>query len=264
MLEEVVNSRVFQRLKRVSQLGFANEVFDVARVHTRFEHSLGTMELCTRVLDNLSVPTTDMDRFCCRAAALMHDVGHVYGSHWFDRCILPHTDFPSFGHEQRSAMVVESFFFKSGLLSRGQVDLIKDILLGHSIVPLSRQYLVDIVSCKKEGGGIGVDVDRLDYLRRDALHLGAMQKKHKLDVDRIVKAFAVDEESGRLTVNTYIRQRVLDARKHLREVYLAHPLLTEFDEGMAQRVLDDEDKMRGINAALKNNDLFYLSDGSNF
>ncbi len=84
-LVDIIDTPVFQRLRRLEQLGTASLVFPGAR-HTRFEHSLGAQEIMRRVLNQLGPPSKNgaispRDAKVLRAAALVHDIGHYPLSH---------------------------------------------------------------------------------------------------------------------------------------------------------------------------------------
>lgn len=86
---EIIDSPIFQRLREIQQLGRADLTYPAAR-HTRFEHSLGTVAIASRMIDNLrnrSVDyfVTDSDRNKVRLAALLHDIGHCFYSHLSER-----------------------------------------------------------------------------------------------------------------------------------------------------------------------------------
>ena len=82
---DIVNHPLFQRLRRIKQLGLAHYVFHGAE-HTRFGHSLGTMSVANDILD--AVPEIDCDlRRKISLAALLHDIGHLPLSHTFEKCI---------------------------------------------------------------------------------------------------------------------------------------------------------------------------------
>ena len=84
-LVDIIDTPIFQRLRRLEQLGTASLVFPGAR-HTRFEHSLGAQEIMRRVLNQLGPPSKNgaispRDAKVLRAAALVHDIGHYPLSH---------------------------------------------------------------------------------------------------------------------------------------------------------------------------------------
>ncbi len=89
---ELVNTKAFQRLRHIRQLGLVNLVFPGAE-HSRFTHSIGTLAVMARMIDQLLLTHADDARFCeqlrheepsLRAAALLHDIGHFPLSHLFE------------------------------------------------------------------------------------------------------------------------------------------------------------------------------------
>jgi hypothetical protein len=139
----LVDTRKMQRLRRIRQLGFAYLVYPGAN-HTRFEHSLGTYHLASILLRRLDIEDDEI-----RVAALLHDVGHGPYSHATEDILYEHT---GEGHED----VIEDGNIME-ILERYSlsVDRIKKCIKGES------QIL---------GGDI--DVDRMDYLVRDAYYTG--------------------------------------------------------------------------------------------
>ena len=83
---QLIDSPVFQRLRDIQQLGRAEMTYPSAH-HSRFEHSLGTTAIASKMIDNLSQRSsdyniTDKDKYKIRLAALLHDRGHCFYSHF--------------------------------------------------------------------------------------------------------------------------------------------------------------------------------------
>ena len=82
---QIIDSPLFQRLRDIRQLGMAEMTYPAAR-HTRFEHSLGTVAIASRMIDKLAERSngeiiTKKEKYMVRLAALLHDVGHCFYSH---------------------------------------------------------------------------------------------------------------------------------------------------------------------------------------
>jgi uncharacterized protein len=167
----VLNTRTFQRLRRIHQLGLTMLVFPGA-THTRFEHSVGTMfiagRLSERVKDVGEAPLADDRVEVVRLAALLHDVGHGPFSHVVDAFLEP-----GGGHEAVGAMIVEQEVDVAAALGS---DLVAEVagLLRH---PAARSVERDIVSGP-------TDADKTDYLMRDSQFAGVRQGM--FDVDRLI------------------------------------------------------------------------------
>jgi len=90
--QRVIDSRPFQRLRYIRQMGVAYLIYPGA-THTRFEHSLGVMELVTRIYNTIShdLPEERVAywRQILRLAALCHDMGHLPFSHTAEQVLLP-------------------------------------------------------------------------------------------------------------------------------------------------------------------------------
>ncbi|WP_338729287.1 HD domain-containing protein [Haladaptatus sp. DJG-WS-42] len=150
--QDLLDTPEVQRLRHVKQLGTAGLVYPSAN-HSRFEHSLGVYHLATQALRHLRVEGRQAERV--RAAALLHDVGHTPFSHNIESIIEHHTGkYHDDVHE---------------LLDTGTVG---DILRAHDLDP---DKVADLVAGDGELGQVvsgELDVDRMDYLLRDAHHTG--------------------------------------------------------------------------------------------
>ncbi|MCS6958322.1 MAG: HD domain-containing protein [Aquificaceae bacterium] len=152
---KVINSLPLQRLRFINQLGITNLVFPSAQ-HSRFEHSLGTMELAGRIYGSLGLKD---DRFyqIVRLAGLLHDVGHTPFSHTTEVFLGDKS------HEAIGEKVV---------LEEGIADILHEC--GYTQEEIN---LILNIAFRKEGnfpkiitGEVGAD--RMDYLRRDAYFCG--------------------------------------------------------------------------------------------
>ncbi|HUI39640.1 MAG TPA: HD domain-containing protein [Methanothrix sp.] len=151
LASELSETPQMQRLRWIKQLGLACLVYPGAN-HTRFEHSLGTYHLAGVLADHLGLE--EEDRLMVGATALLHDVGHGPLSHATEAALAPYL---RRSHEN----AIET-------LRKGEL---KDVLDRHGLTPGEMQSLIS-------GNGIGevvsgeIDVDRMDYLLRDAHYTG--------------------------------------------------------------------------------------------
>ena len=148
---ELADTPQMQRLRWIKQLGLASLVYPGAN-HTRFEHSLGAYHMAALLTRHLGLD--EEDRLLVGAAALLHDVGHGPLSHATESALAP---FLRTEHES----VIE-------LLKRGEL---REVLDGHGLRAQDIQAFIN-------GTGLGqivsgeIDVDRMDYLIRDAHYTG--------------------------------------------------------------------------------------------
>jgi HD superfamily phosphohydrolase len=141
-----------QRLRRISQLGTVTLVYPSAN-HTRFEHSLGVYHLADRALGHLGIEGQQAERV--RAAALLHDVGHSPYSHNIEDLLYRETG--KYHDEVHD------------LIGSGPVAA---VLTEHGLNP---DRIAGLIAGKGELGQLvsgELDVDRMDYLVRDAHHTG--------------------------------------------------------------------------------------------
>ncbi|HEB53161.1 MAG TPA: HD domain-containing protein [bacterium] len=223
----LVDTAEFQRLRGIKQLGSAAFVYPGA-VHTRFEHSIGTLHVCDRLLDACNrnarrdpagcQAITAEERRVLRAAALLHDITHIpYGHNIEDQTgLLPRHDLP-----ERYQSVLGDGELGRELDRQGLRDDVLAVLTGSgwTVPRFWRQVVSDTI-----------DADLLDYLRRDAHYTGLELRYDQ----RVVDYFRVDRESQQMFVdcekNGMLREdivsellRVLECRYHFSErVYYHH------------------------------------------
>ncbi|THE64111.1 HD domain-containing protein [Salinadaptatus halalkaliphilus] len=149
---DLLDTPALQRLRRISQLGTVSLVYPSAN-HTRFEHSLGVYHLACQALEQLGVDGKRATRI--RAAALLHDVGHGPFSHNLESLTYRRTGrYHDDVHD---------------LLAGGTVG---DVLRDHDLDP---EAVAELVAGDGQFGQLvsgELDVDRMDYLVRDAHHTG--------------------------------------------------------------------------------------------
>ncbi len=180
---EVLDSRPFQRLRHIHQLALTYLVYPGA-THRRFEHSLGVMELATRVFDVVTREDNLNDdlrairselhenrgywRKVLRMAALCHDIGHLPFSHAAEKELLPE----GWTHERLSAALIRSEEMKAAwdLLELNPEHVVK-LALGPKEAPeLEFSPWETILAEIIVGDALGAD--RMDYLLRDSHHAG--------------------------------------------------------------------------------------------
>ncbi|HTK49825.1 MAG TPA: HD domain-containing protein [Gemmatimonadaceae bacterium] len=187
----LVDTRAFQRLRYVRQLGLAYLVYPGAS-HSRFEHALGAYNLARRALALLEergfVQGLAGDEcLVVRCAALLHDIGHYPYSHALEEIGALH-------HEEVARPLVTGGEIAEVLreeLGDDAPERIMALIRGRSDSPL--QGLIS--------GSL--DLDKIEYLKRDAFMCGVSYGD--IDVDRLLNSLAVvtDPERGTPTVGVY-------------------------------------------------------------
>jgi len=168
----LLDSPPLQRLRHIRQLGFSYLVYPGAN-HTRFEHSLGTMHLAGVMCRQLEVPEEERRLVC--TAALLHDTGHGPFSHSIEPVMEVLTG--------RSHHEISHLLSSSPLMP----------ILDEEGIPVTG--LASLLSGDHPLSGIihgELDVDRMDYLLRDAHYTGAPYGT--VDAERLVRSTLVSEE----------------------------------------------------------------------
>ena len=195
LLLDIVKHRLFQRLSRIKQLGMASVVYPGAQ-HTRFQHSLGAFHLMSEAILSLQqkgIFIFDSEAEALKAAILLHDVGHGPFSH-----VLEHTLISGISHEQISLMMMEEMNREmQGRLTLA-IKIFKD--------DYPKRFLHQLISSQ-------LDMDRLDYLRRDSFFTGVTEGN--IGSARIIKMLnvvddrLVVEQKGIYSIENYLTSRRL-------------------------------------------------------
>lgn len=202
LIFSLIEEPVFQRLRRIKQMGLADFVYPGA-IHTRFSHALGAMHLMSMALNNLRSKGCDISEReyeSALIAILLHDVGHGPFSHALEASILNDVS-----HEKLSYLFMQHLNRKYD----GALEVAIQIFCN----TYPRPFLHQLVSSQ-------LDIDRLDYLKRDCFYTGVSEGN--IGVERIVNVINVVDE--RLVVEEkgmYSIEHFLNARRLMYwQVYL--------------------------------------------
>ncbi len=225
----LLDSPPLQRLRYVKQLGFTYLVYPGA-IHTRFEHSLGTMHLAILMCRKLSLSLDET--LLVSSSALLHDIGHGPFSHALEPFMR---EFLGWGHLDAGARLIRE-------------GIVADLLEHAGIDP---REAAEMVSGRHPLSGIihgDLDVDRMDYLLRDAHYTGVPYGT--VDAHRLIQgtirtdAGMVLDESG-----IHAAESLLIARTLMRpSVYFHH--VSRIAESMLTYALEEHLQEGGEIAAL--------------
>lgn len=294
LVKQIVDTRVFQRMRHIKQLGVCALVYPGA-THNRFFHSIGTAYLAYDFVKGLQMRQPELmvntrDLLCATLAGLCHDLGHPCYSHMFevfvhsvgrdkrmeaeavaqkDSCPIDSSTeehikrFEKWSHEDASVRLLEVIFSEkadvlreAGLCSDAQGDdfaCIRELidppkkeleeLLQRGELhegwsnyikgrPVEKAWLYEVVSNWRSG----IDVDKFDYFRRDALHLGVHKQ---FDHDRYMKAVCVLPDSGGVPTisppdkeRDSLRENMLELRKSLHRSAYQHKTVKKIEMHM--------------------------------
>lgn len=171
-LVPLLDTEVVQRLRYIKQLGFVYLVYPGAN-HTRFEHSLGAMHLASLLARQLDLSTDDTLLVC--TAALLHDIGHGPFSHASEKL---RAEYGPFSHDDIAPFLIMPEV--SDILDENGTDPneIAGIVSGH-------HRLAEIIHGD-------LDVDRMDYLLRDAHYTGVPYGN--LDAGRLIQSLVLTDD----------------------------------------------------------------------
>ena len=202
LLYDIVRHPLLQRLTRIKQVGLSSVVYPGAQ-HTRFQHSLGAFYLMSEAITQLTSKGNfifDSEAEAVQAAILLHDIGHIPFSH-----VLEDTIVQGVSHEEISLMLME----RMNKEMNGQLSLAIQIFKDE----YPKRFLHQLVSGQ-------LDMDRLDYLRRDSFYTGVTEGN--IGSARIIKMLDVADD--RLVIESkgiYSIENFLTARRLMYwQVYL--------------------------------------------
>ncbi|HTF19300.1 MAG TPA: HD domain-containing protein [Chryseolinea sp.] len=193
LIFEIISHRYFQRLRHIKQLGLTDYVYPGA-LHTRFQHALGALHLMGKALDILrskGVEISDDEYEASQVAILLHDVGHGPFSHALEDSLLH-----NISHESLSYLFID----KLNADFEGALDLTLRIFRNS----YSRKFFHELVSSQ-------LDIDRLDYLKRDSFFTGVLEGN--VGVDRILAMLNVSgdnlvvEHKGIYSIEDFLNAR---------------------------------------------------------
>lgn len=228
--QQVIDSSPFRRLLNIKQLSHAFVVYPTA-IHTRFEHSLGATHLAGKVCDQLNFDDTTKE--IVRLAALLHDVGHGPYSHLFES-VISNVNENKIDHEWISMLIISKNPELQSILGDKSQKIIQ--LLDHKPVSDWDSGLSTLAS---DVISSALDVDKMDYLRRDSYHIGVAYGQ--FDLARIIHTITSTEtdeqriciqDKGKDSIENYRLGRYL---MHA-QVYQHHARLTA--DQMFLRALD--------------------------
>jgi HD superfamily phosphohydrolase len=237
LLLRLINTKEFQRLRRIKQLGMSEFVFPGAN-HTRFAHSIGVVSFARKFLTRLhrlsGNKLTDEHRIVVLTASLLHDLGHGPFSHTFEK--ITGED-----HEARTLEIILSgdtevnkylrefdpalpeglaVFFDEDVGTNSQSSESND--LDHSSDNPKKKswripdYLTQVVTSQ-------LDADRFDYLLRDSYATGT--NYGNFDADWLIEHLFVDESKGRFYLNhkgLHAAESYVYARHHMYQTVYFH------------------------------------------
>lgn len=195
ILLDIVKHPLMQRLSRIKQLGLASFVYPGAQ-HTRFQHSIGSFHLMSEAILSLTqkgIFIFDSEAEAVQAAILMHDIGHGPFSH-----VLENTLIHGISHEEISLMMMEHI----NNSMNGNLNLALNIFKDH----YPKRFLHQLISSQ-------LDMDRLDYLRRDSFFTGVTEGN--IGSARIIKMLNVVDDNlvvdqkGIYSIENYLTSRRL-------------------------------------------------------
>lgn len=207
LIFDIIQHPYFQRLRRVTQLGLTNLVYPGAN-HTRFQHALGAMHLMERAIETLrnkGHEINEEEALGATIAILLHDIGHGPYSHTLERSIVEGVH-----HEVLSVALME----KLNQEFDGKLSLALSIFNGS----YHKKFLHQLVSSQ-------LDMDRLDYLKRDSFFTGVSEGV--VGSDRIIKMLeVVNDELAIEAKGIYSIEKFIVARRLMYwQVYLHKTVL---------------------------------------
>ena len=191
---DIMEHRCFQRLRRISQTGLLSLIFPGA-THTRFHHAIGAMHLMFNALEILKqkgVKISTEEEKGAMLAVLLHDVGHGPFSHALENILMD-----NWHHEKLSLLLMEQLNEEFS----GELTIAIQMFQGE----YHRKFFNQLISSQ-------LDVDRLDYLKRDSFYTGVSEGN--INTQRILSTLNVldDElvldEKGIYSIEHYLVARM--------------------------------------------------------
>jgi len=191
---DLIEHPYFQRLRRISQTGLTNYVYPGA-THTRFHHALGSMHLMyhtLQILKNKQIEISEEEEKAALIAILLHDIGHGPFSHALENTLMDEIH-----HEKISLILIE----KLNEEFNGKLSLAIEMFLGK----YPRKFFKQLISSQ-------LDVDRLDYLKRDSFYTGVSEgninSERILTMLNVFNDELVVDSKGIYSIEKYLTSRM--------------------------------------------------------
>lgn len=195
LIFDIIQHPYFQRLRRISQMGLSYLVYPGTH-HTRFQHVLGAMHLMQTAIDVLKskdISITNDEEEAVLIAILLHDIGHGPFSHALEYSIIN-----NISHESISLALMQEINKEYD----GKLSLAIEIFTGN----YPKKFLTELISSQ-------IDVDRLDYLRRDSFYSGVIEgqvnSERLIKMMNVVDNHIVIEEKGIYSIEKFFISRRL-------------------------------------------------------
>ena len=251
LISDLIDSKELQRLRRIRQLSGVSMVFQTAE-HSRFTHALGAYHMANLVLRNVEgiEVLSEYEKIIFLCAALLHDVGHGPYSHAFENVL-------STSHEEMTVKIILDNNTDVNRILASYEGLAEDVA---SVISHGGKYpLIETFVSSQ------LDVDRMDFLSRDAYFTGATYGT--IDMNRILRSMKVVDgnvlcrASGVHSIESYLMSRY-----HMYFQVYYHPVSRSYElllEGIYERIKDlvnqnveiDANISSFINVVKNNNDV---------
>lgn len=192
---DIIEDPIFQRLRRIKQLGLTDLIYPGA-LHTRFHHAIGAMHLMTKAVESLrskGIEISYEESEALQLAILLHDIGHGPFSHALEFSLLRGTS-----HESLSFLLMKMLNKKYNGALNLALKIFQDTY--------ERKFFHQLVSSQ-------LDMDRLDYLKRDSFFTGVSEGTIGLEriisMLNVVQDQIVIEEKGLYSIENFLNARRL-------------------------------------------------------
>lgn len=239
-----MNTGAFQRLRRIRQLALAQLVYPGC-LHTRFEHSTGTMHIAGRICDRLielDLMKKDDAKRIVRIAALLHDIGHGPFSHVSEYLLDRYYDHERLGtvgprekiHERITVDIILNNQGIADILPEEDRRAVADLIEGSGSRTVQREIVTG-----------SLDADKMDYLLRDSYFAGV--EYGRFDLEKIIDVCRVLERGGESYLafdesGIYALEQLVLAKYHMSQQVYFHRI----------RAITDAMLVRGISLAIDN------------
>jgi len=237
LITQLLNHPYFQRLRRISQMGLSVFVFPGAH-HTRFEHALGCMHLGQKAILALrekGVDISDQESEALQIALLFHDLGHGDDSHAIEKALLPGIENEKISQKKNKKINKEL---------EGSLELALSIFMNTYERKFFHQLLVG-----------QVDLDRLDYLKRDSFYTGAMEGNinsfRLISMMRVVEDQLVFDEKANYALEKFLlARRLMYWQVYLHKTSLLSELLLVKTLHRARQYIQEGNELKGSQSLL--------------